>query len=156
MPAVLVGPMPPPAGHVNVLGDSTYTISRTTPYRMIDKGTSGFGIVSNLSSPIKSVQVDINITHPRVSSLQLYLIAPNGSRYNLASFKGGMNTSMVASFTDNAAAVMSTSSNGSFKPENSFSTLVGKSLPGTWKIMAYDNTAGSIGTINSFSITFTY
>jgi subtilisin-like proprotein convertase family protein len=115
----------------------------------------------------KDLNVELNITHELANLLSVALIAPDGTRVNLASFVGGRtggnftNTifdSEAATSINNAAAPFT----GSFRPQQPLSALYNRSAFGTWRLQV-TNTRGFTdtgtspvqGVLNNFTLAFT-
>ena len=132
-----------------------------------------------LSVSSSKIAVRVNITHPYVADLQLFLISPNGSQIlHLASSDGGAGDDLVNTvFTDEAtvsfSAVAATDApfTGKYKPHGSLGSVCltnaniatfsafgtgGLINPnGTWSLRIADDAANDVGTFNSWSISFT-
>ena len=122
-------------------------------------------LVSNVSplqfSPEMIESVCVNIQHPWVDDIDMYLIAPNGQFIALSTDNGGsgdnyINTcfSPVASTKISDAQVPFT---GTWLPEETFSNLIsGNNNPanGIWKLMVIDDQPGLDGVVLNWSITF--
>ncbi|HZZ41441.1 MAG TPA: proprotein convertase P-domain-containing protein [Tepidisphaeraceae bacterium] len=126
---------------------------------------------------INSLTVTVNISHPSVDTLNVYLIAPDGTKVLLykadPTFSDPVADLEGTTFDDNAdenisaitvlASLFSNNLlgvyNGTFQPAglvipgNGLGQLDGKSLTGTWKLQVQDTQPdGVTGTINGWSI----
>jgi subtilisin-like proprotein convertase family protein len=138
--------------------------------------------VGNLGGGVAVQSVQINMTHTFDSDLDIYLESPNGTRLELSTDNGGAGDNYTNTvFTDGAAAFVTTGVapfTGSFRPEGSFNptgialntlcttptgtlgtftfanTFNSGSANGTWFLRIYDDVGGDVGTMISWSITF--
>ena len=121
---------------VNVINSETYT-STDTPKQMADAHPSkGAGLttsqiaVSNTSvTAIGTLSVGLSITHSAPSQLKGVLVGPDGTSETLF---------------DRPSALQATYETTLF---------VGKPLSGTWTLRLEDHVRGTVGTLNSWSIT---
>ncbi len=107
--------------------------------------------VSGLTAPANDVDVRVNITHPRLSDLDLFVIGPNGQRVALATDVGGSGDNFVNTrFSDEASTAITAGSapfNGTFRPESSLTAFDGEIANGTWLLeVVDDNPAAQTGT----------
>ena len=104
--------------------------------------------------------VTVKITHPDVSQLELFLVAPDGSQTLLYQYnKTGKNFDSTI-FSDTGTmniCVVKAPFRGNYKPYNDYLRKLnnGQKLNGTWKLMIYDasSTTGR-GTLNYWYLTF--
>ncbi|MDQ3511705.1 MAG: S8 family serine peptidase, partial [Pseudomonadota bacterium] len=122
---------PPVAGEPQAA--QTYTNSATVA--ITDNATvEGPIAVSGRSGNAPSAAaVSVNISHGRIGSLRVDLVAPDGTLYNLHNRTGGGAKTLVKTF------------------EKDLST---EPMDGTWKLRVNDNETGKTGSINNWSITF--
>lgn len=137
-------------------------------------GTTSTKSLTGLPTDVQSasIAVTINITHPRLADLSIYLTAPGGDIINLVSpgaTLGGANLTNTI-FTDAGAQLSSGAApyNGKFKPyadatptvcgitqtAGSFATIGGGTINpnGAWTLKVIDNTASNTGTLNDWTI----
>lgn len=123
-----------------------------------DISVTGIGTINAGGYEVKSVT--INITHTWDSDLDIYLIAPDLTQLELSTDNGGSADNYINTvFSDNGSiscALGSAPFTGTFLPEvGSFLSLNnGQNADGTWRIKVYDDAAGDVGILNSWSITF--
>ncbi len=121
------------------------------------------------SARITSVSVNLNITHPNVSDLDIYLYYnyPEGlhevySESALSLDNGGSGDNYVGTtFTTTSANPITLASapfTGTFAPQEPISTGDGFVLAAgyDWGLRIEDDTPGNVGTLTSFSITVNY
>jgi len=108
------------------------------------------------------IDVQVDISHPRVSDLTATLIAPSGTRYQLFN-RPGLGGPAAANLTgtvfdSEAANLLATGTapyTGRFRPINSFASLYGDTALGTWRLEVSDVAPGPTGTLENFQIFFT-
>ena len=128
----------------------------TTPATIPDLGTLTSTLVVTDSLAVSNLTVGINITHDRVSDLQVALIAPDGTTVPLFANIGGVGAN-VGTIIDGAAAASLVTAvapfTGSFRPApGSLAALNEKNYLGTWKLVVKDTVAGITGTLNGWSL----
>jgi subtilisin-like proprotein convertase family protein/fibronectin type 3 domain-containing protein len=120
---------------------------------------------STLSVPDSKTILDVNvvlgsITHTYDGDLDIFLIAPDGTRVELTTDNGGTGENFTNTVFDDAAATAITAGTapftGSFRPEGSLATLNGKTAAGTWTLEVTDDASGDTGTLNSWSLQLLY
>jgi len=112
---------------------------------------------------VRKVMPSINVTHAANSHLGLYLDSPYGVSRLLAGDLSGANF-VGTTFMDGAATGVWAASapyTGTFKPENLISSSTGlegqigfgnQSAKGTWRLRMTDDTAGTSGTLTSWTL----
>ncbi len=157
--------------------------SNTSPQAITDNGcATGAGISSSITIsgqpnvPIQSsrIAVKVNITHPYVGDLKIYLFPPSLNVLTLANGNGGNGDNFTNTiFTDQAPSSINAGGapfTGQYKPiggaaacnipntaVSDFSSIgFGSILPnGTWTLKIYDAAGGDVGVLNDWSISFT-
>jgi subtilisin-like proprotein convertase family protein/subtilisin family serine protease len=135
--------------------ESTFT--STTPLELADDATTTSQLaLSGLGTPITDVNVRLNITHTWDSDLDVFLIAPDGTRVELFTDVGGSGENFTDTVLDDQAAASITSGDapftGTFRPEGLLSDFNGTNPNGTWTLEITDDFAGDFGTLNSWAI----
>ncbi|MFN8705731.1 MAG: proprotein convertase P-domain-containing protein, partial [Planctomyces sp.] len=96
------------------------------------------------------------ITHIYNSDLDVFLIAPNGTRVELFTDVGDAAVNFTSTTLDDEASSFITSGTapytGTFRPEGSLAVLDGIAIAGTWTLEITDDSAADIGTLNSWSL----
>jgi len=135
------------------------------------------GATSTLPGTVLDVDVTVNITHPSVGQLQLYLVSPSFTVVTLMSKLGGNRAGVLAgtTFDDQApplAAPPPVTSAASVRnypygavgtpfpmahvqPHEALAKLVGEPAAGPWTLVVLDGTQGQSGTLVSWSLTIT-
>ena len=106
---------------------------------------------------IQDINVKVtNLTHTYDGDIILTLIAPNGTRVQLANRRGTSGDNYTNTvFDDEATTAISAGTppfTGSFKPEAVLSVLDGIPANGTWTLEVQDVAAQDVGTITSWEI----
>ncbi|WP_220369774.1 Ig-like domain-containing protein [Paludisphaera rhizosphaerae] len=112
----------------------------------------------------KNLTVTLNVTFPTASGLSVYLVAPNGTSLLLFSGVGGAGANFTnTTFSDSAAqSITSVTSaqapfTGSYRPAGgSLATTFGNmSIDGAWTLRVVNSKTGSVGVLNSWSMSVT-
>lgn len=154
------------ANDVTINNASATVQSSFLPITIPDNGSSVFGsafvnFAGNLT--ISDLNVNVNITHPRASDLRVQLIAPDGTRIDLANrvpSAGVAGANFTNTYFDDQAAVPIglgvAPFSGQFRPTQSLAAFNGKLANGTWQIEVTDLQGGPTGTarLENFSLTF--
>jgi subtilisin-like proprotein convertase family protein len=106
--------------------------------------------------PIEDVNVIVDINHRYDSELGVFLVSPDNTRIELFSHVGGSLANFNRTILDDEAPVSinngSAPFRGVFKPKGQLSSLIGKNIFGDWTLDVNDDTEGTSGTLNSWSI----
>jgi subtilisin-like proprotein convertase family protein/subtilisin family serine protease len=106
------------------------------------------------------VNVTINVTHPYLADLNIYLVSPAGTRVELVTAVGGSNDNFTnTTFDDEATTAIGSGTapyTGSFRPEGLLSAVDGQTLNGTWRLEIQDVASQDIGQLNSWSLNLQY
>ncbi|HSH05284.1 MAG TPA: FG-GAP-like repeat-containing protein [Anaerolineae bacterium] len=110
-------------------------------------------------SYLTDIDVQLDISHVWVSDLDIYLIAPDGTRVELATDVGdsGDNFSQTI-FDQEASALIATTTapfTGRFRPEGDLTTLYGQNPNGAWTLEIFDDDPLDSGTLNSWQLNIT-
>lgn len=112
------------------------------------------------TSPTFGIEyVTINVSHTWDSDLTIVLQSPNGTQITLTAGNGGMGNDYITTvFRMDAVTSITAGSapfNGSYIPEGDLGDFNnGENPNGTWLLGVQDGAAGDVGTVNSWSITF--
>ncbi len=92
---------------------------------------------------VNDVNVTITVEHPNVSDLDIYLIAPDGTRVELSTDNGGEGDNYTDTVFDDDASIDITDGEapftGSYVPEGDLNILNGMSSTGTWNVEFTDD-----------------
>ena len=132
-------------------------ISDDVPLDIPGRGTKTSALTITDAGPITDLNVKLNITHPYDADLDVYLIAPDGTRVELFTDVGAMGENFVDTILDNEASQSITDGRapftGSFRPEGNLAELYGKDIEGKWSLEVTDDWSSSrAGTLNSWSL----
>lgn len=131
-------------------------ISNDIPKEIPDKDTTtstfaiaDFGIIIDLD-------VKLDISHEADGNLDIYLIAPDGTRVELFTDVGAISSDFTETVLDNEAELSITEGSapftGSYRPEGNLADLYSKDINGTWTLEVTDDWSGKTGTLNSWSL----
>lgn len=105
---------------------------------------------------VGDVNVQLDISHTNAQDLDVFLIAPDGTRVELFTDVGGNGDDFSATMLDDEAptpiASGSSPFTGRFRPEGALSVLDEKNAQGTWTLEVSDDKRNGTGTLNSWSL----
>jgi len=146
-------------------GTSQVSFQTSTPVNIQDNtnnisflAINGLNMTNLNIGSIESVCLDI--THTWDSDLDIYLVCPDGTQFELSTDNGGSSNNYTNTcFTISATQSITSGSapfTGNFSPEGGVlsGALVGCTANGLWSLQVYDDAGGDQGTINNWSITF--
>jgi len=119
------------------------------------------GVVTWLTIPdregvVAAVTVQVEITHPYVSDLSLFLFGPDGTIVELSSGNGGSGDNYTHTIFDQHASTAITAGQapftGAYRPEDSLDILRGVTAAGDWGLAAVDGRLPDAGTITGWSL----
>ncbi len=138
------------------LGQPTEYRSTNTPLDIQDQGTMVSSITVTDVGQIGDLNVKVNITHGWNSDLDIFLIAPDGTRVELFTDVGGSSSNFRNTILDDEASKSIKDGSGpfvgSYRPEGSLASLIGKELSGTWRLEVTDDKTEDVGTLDSWSL----
>jgi subtilisin-like proprotein convertase family protein len=107
---------------------------------------------------ILDVNVALDISHTYDSDLHVVLISPAGTRVTLFANVGPNGVNFTNTVLDDAALIPIGSASppftGSFQPQEPLNAFNGENSFGKWQLEILDDSAGDVGTLNSWSLTF--
>ncbi len=144
-----------------VAPDFTQTLcSATVPKQIPDMSTIYDTIHIDMAGGVKDLNVNVNITHTRVSTLNLTLIGPDGTEIDLSSDNGGSGSNFTNTTFDDEALLSITNGTapftGSYKPEQPLNTFDLKEITGEWILKIQDDAISQFGSLQSWCITMNY
>jgi subtilisin-like proprotein convertase family protein len=135
-------------------GPATYT--NETPVTIGDNATVTSTIDVGDSYLVGDVNVRIDVSHQRVSDLQIFLHGANGTVIELFNRFGGNGDDLDNTVFDDDAAVGIASASapyaGVFRPSGDLGLLAGQYVTGTWTLEIRDNRSGFTGTLHSWAL----
>lgn len=130
--------------------------SDDVPKAIPDAGTTTSTLAIPDAGIIVDLNVKLNISHPSDGNLDIYLIAPDGTRVELFTDVGGISSDFEDTILDNEAALSITEGSApftdSYRPEGSLADLYDKDINGTWTLEVTDDWSSNTGTLNSWSL----
>ncbi|MBP7147246.1 MAG: M28 family peptidase [Acidobacteria bacterium] len=109
---------------------------------------------------VLDVNVEVNITHTYDGDLELYLLAPNGTRIMLSNNRGSSGDNFRGTvFDDEAATPISSGSapfSGPYRPDAPLSAADGVNAAGTWTLEVIDGGPSDVGTIDGWTLTLLF
>ncbi|HMP80551.1 MAG TPA: proprotein convertase P-domain-containing protein, partial [Pirellulaceae bacterium] len=131
-------------------------ISVDVPKNIPDNTTIYSVIVINDPGTVRDVDVKMHINHTWCADLDVFLIAPNGTRVLLFNDIGGSGDNFHNTILDDEAAVSITAGappfTGRFRPMGSLAVLDGMDVAGTWTLEITDDATADQGTLNAWSL----
>jgi subtilisin family serine protease/subtilisin-like proprotein convertase family protein len=117
--------------------------------------------ITGVAGTVADVDVEITLTHTYVGDLDITVIAPDGTRVQLANRRGGAGDNMTGTiFDDQANTAWSTVTSSSapfsnrYRPEQPLSNLTGKAIAGTWQLEVADRASIDTGSLLGWSLHF--
>ena len=124
-----------------------------------DNSTTNFTNDVPDSVSIGDVNVTLDVSHKRDQDLDVYLVAPDGTRVELFSDVGSNGDHFSGTTLDDEASgsVIDGSApfSGTYRPEGSLSSFDGKDSAGVWTLEVTDDKKREAGTLNSWSLDIT-
>jgi subtilisin family serine protease/subtilisin-like proprotein convertase family protein len=141
--------------HFRRLPNNAYP-SSDVPKAIHDFGTVTSALTVDESFPIGDLDVKIDISHAYDADLDVYLIAPNGTRIELFTDVGGSGDDFSGTVLDDEALASITEGqapfSGRYRPEQPLSALDGLNVEGTWTLEIGDDGILDPGTLNAWGI----
>lgn len=140
-------------------GSNTTYVSADTPRPINDLQTTISTInVSGNGGTVAKVEVTLNITHTFTGDLDIFLVAPDGTRVELTTDNGGSGDNYTGTiFDDDATTSITTGTapfTGRFRPEQPLNLLAGKPIDGAWRLEVYDDANIDTGSLLNWSLNF--
>jgi len=105
---------------------------------------------------VADLNVGLDITHTFDADLDVFLIAPDGTRVELFTDVGGGDDNFTDTMLDDEAAESIVDGTapftGSYQPEGQLADLIGIPLAGIWTLEITDDAGGDEGTLNAWSM----
>jgi subtilisin-like proprotein convertase family protein len=156
------------------LSVSSGAISVTIPDGNAAGITNALTATIPTGATITGIAVNFNITHTWNSDMIINLVAPNGQILNLVNGRGGSSDNFtnttISSASTTSLATGTAPFTGTFAADASsgvgptsflsnaanFAALYSGTTSGSWRLALRDRFTGDVGTLTSWSITFTY
>jgi subtilisin family serine protease/subtilisin-like proprotein convertase family protein len=135
---------------------ATDTYSNESPVPIRDLVWSSSTITVGQDVTVGDLNVKVNLTHPHDGDLYVMLRGPDGRTVPLSVYHGGWNNNYrYTTFDDEAATPIADGAapfTGPFRPEKALTFYDGKDVRGTWTLSVWDDGAGDVGSIVSWSL----
>jgi subtilisin-like proprotein convertase family protein len=139
-----------------LIANVSHFVSNDIPVGIVDLQTVTSDLDISESGTIVDLDVQINISHTWNEDLDVFLVAPDGTRVQLFSDVGGNGDGFSDTILDDEASTSITSGSapfvGSFSPEGSLANFDGMDINGTWTLEIFDDFAQDQGTLNDWCI----
>ncbi|MFO0012696.1 MAG: S8 family serine peptidase, partial [Planctomycetota bacterium] len=113
-------------------------------------------LIDRIPSNVVDVDVTVNIEHNWDEDIDLYLASPDGTLVELFTDVGDNGDNFTGTILDDAAATSITTGTapftGRFRPEGSLAAFNGSKANGFWSLIALDDEALIVGTLQSWSL----
>jgi subtilisin-like proprotein convertase family protein len=134
--------------------------STTTPRVIPDMSVIYDTIAVGVEGGIKDVDVQLDITHTRVKTLNISLSGPDGTSIDLSSGNGGSGSNFSGTVFDDEAPVSIIAGippyTGRFRPEQPLSAFDTRSAHGNWILRIQDSVISQVGSLNSWCLILDY
>ena len=141
---------------IETIDDATYH-SANTPIAINDNATVTSTLPICNTAKITDVNVQLDITHTWDSDLDIFLIAPDGTRIELTTDNGGSGHDYSGTIFDDEATTAIIDGippfEGAYQPEGTLAVLNGSVAEGIWTLEIGDDELEFWGTLNSWSLT---
>lgn len=126
------------------------------PVQIADQQTVISRLYVEESFTLADVDVLLDVTHTYAGDLDIYLIAPNGTRIELATDVGGSGDNFSGTLFDQQAPVSIVDAAapfaGRFRPEGSLDVLAGGDAQGLWALEITDDSPWDTGTLLGWAL----
>lgn len=141
-------------------GDVSEYCSTDTPMTIPDNDTAISELTIGQTGEIVDLNVRLTITHDYDGNLDIFLIAPDGTRVELFTDVGknypDFDNTILDDEAEQSIADGSAPFAGSYRPEGRLADLVGKDINGLWKLEVTDDWRNEGGTLESWSLIVTF
>jgi Ca2+-binding RTX toxin-like protein len=144
---------PDPVPEINPVETYTNSQSAAIPGRSVLLST----IEVTDTFALQDINVELNISHTRLSDLRVVLVSASGTRVELLNGIGGSNDNFTATLLDDEAtdSILDGAApyTGSFRPVGDLALLEGEQVNGTWTLEVHARKEA--GTLDSWSLIVT-
>jgi subtilisin family serine protease/subtilisin-like proprotein convertase family protein len=130
--------------------------STNVPQSIPDRGMITSTIQVSAALSIADVDVGLDITHTFDGDLDVFLLAPDGTRVELFTDVGGGGANFVRTVLDDEASVSIQTGGapftGRFRPEGQLSALDNRQTLGTWTLQITDDAGADVGTLTGWEL----
>ncbi|SHG61352.1 reprolysin-like metallopeptidase [Flavobacterium defluvii] len=141
-------------GYTSTTTCNTYSFGNAFSIPYSTSYTSKTVSVPSASGNISDVNVSVNVTHTRLSDLEIQIVNPQGTIVKLYNKScGGTSSTLALQFDDSGSALDCTKTTEQIViPAQDLVVFNGQNPAGTWTFRVRDAVSGMFGTINSASI----
>ncbi len=136
------------------------TCSESTPVIIGDQQSTSDNIVIDQAGTVIDLNVNVNITHSRISDLRLMLIGPDGSVCLMSNRNGGDGENYInTTFDDQASKRIEEGSapfTGRYTPEATLDMFNQMDISGVWQLRINDVATGHSGELDNWCIHMQY
>ena len=132
-------------------------VSPNVPLDIVDNTTITSELEILDEGSVADLNVELDITHTFDADLDVFLIAPDGTRVELFTDVGGSGENFTGTILDADADVIIANGGapftGSFQPEGDLTAVEGMSITGIWTLEITDDAGGDTGTLDFWCLT---
>jgi len=140
----------------DVRSDICEYCSTDVPKEIRDLAITTSTLIITDSGSIVDLNVNLDISHLSDEDLDVFLIAPDGTRVKLFTDVGGDGDNFSGTTLDDESSSAITEASapftGRYRPDGNLSDFDGKSITGTWTLEVTDDNSLISGTLNSWSL----
>ncbi len=132
-------------------------VTPPTETNLMTNGAVAMPITVPAGTYTSLTSIAFNITQTFNADLEIYLVAPNGTTFEISTDNGGgVGGGYVGVIVNNTGGNFPTGDTnpitGTFRPEGALFSTYGGALAGTWKLYVLDDGAGDTGSIQNFTL----
>ena len=137
-------------------GETPVIVTRS-PAAAIPDTYAGLLDLANVTASglVRKAIVTVDVAHANTGHVDMYLMSPFGGQRLLSDDNGGVNYT-ATQFSDAATAAITSATTGAhtglFRPEQTLAGFNGQAAQGTWALRVGDDTTGTTGTLNSWTV----
>jgi subtilisin-like proprotein convertase family protein len=120
--------------------DNFFTMRKAPMSQIYSLSTVDDLILVNNEGLLRSINVDIDISHSHVADLIIHLIAPNGKNRTLHNRSGRSDNQLKGNYPR------------TLTPSESLNEFIGTQINGNWILRVFDAASGDSGTLNSWKL----
>ena len=140
-------------------GETPVVLANTSTAAIPDTHT---GLLSLINQPtaglVRKAIATINIAHANTGHLDVYLVSPFGNQRALSTDNGAAANYLATAFSDAAGTAIAAGAppyTGTFRPQQTLSDaagFAGQTAAGNWMLKIGDDTVGTTGTLNGWTL----
>jgi subtilisin-like proprotein convertase family protein len=147
---------------VNIPNNTANLSATPTLAELTGSGGASMSITVPAGTYTGLTSIAFNILHPRTDNLDIFLVAPDNTIFEISTDNGGNNANYLGTVISDGGATNITAGavpfQGTFRPEgstlNSYNTPIAKPLVGTWTLWVVDdnNNNSTVGSLLNFRL----